>query len=93
MSDESFGRLGALALLLLGAAGRTLMRGLAQPSTEMVWAFFAPRVVFVLALLCVAKLCFVACVCDCTEFCFRLTGLLFRLSLCELHLWITFVLN
>jgi hypothetical protein len=42
--------------------------------------------VFVLASLCVAWLCFVACVCDCTQFCFQLAGLFFRLSLHKLYL-------
>jgi hypothetical protein len=64
------------------------MRGLAQPSTEVVEACFAPHVWiwrFVLASLRVAWLCFVACVCGCTPFCFRLAGLFFRLSLCKIY--------
>jgi hypothetical protein len=57
------------------AAGRT---------AQQVDACLAPRMWvrgLGSALLCAPSPCFVACVCDCTEFCFRLAGLFFRLPL------------
>jgi hypothetical protein len=64
-------------------AGSCLMRGLAQPLTEVVQACFAPRVwvwgfLLGFALRCVALPC---CACVRLSFCFRLVGLFFRLPL------------